>query len=951
MKKKTEEILLNLSRKFHKKKYLKIEQNKKPSISSSNKYLKTKEDKNENNDENFNNLNIPLKKIYFKEKENDDINIENIYNKENSSKITNGAYNNEINKIKNNKESKTINIQKSNRKFLIENLKTRNDKNFNKNNIQNYNNRNHNYKIMKYFQPNNNKINTKENIIEEPTDIDNSLLDKYSTMNNYDEFQPNLYFNEKENYKMENNIKHNNINNSCLNSYSSSKLFFDYKRISNLLINKNLGDNKYINKTNYNSFRKKNSDKKTSNININNNLYTPLNYEKFEKKFLGKNFSFNNKKKFLNNDDNNNDIKINNYKRNKMKNNSSSISLNNNSNVIERNYNLYFSPTVSNNKNYNNDYYFTSSKTSFKTIEKKNTNLSSQHSSSSNINNIIKLKNSNTLKVNNKRNRNKFLQKSYFDSNIKSEKYSSAIDVFKNNDIEFNYFNLKNQIPLKKEKSKNMNEKKIIFKKKNNSSSHFNFDVRSNQLKYTKMKNSKDLSDDISIYRNKTDIEFLEKLKENKKHIIYGYCSNYTQKESQNNKKTFCFNNFNNNSCNVENNNNNKINIKKQYIQNFEKEKNNIIEDKEINDIINKYKNKSISNSRQIRSQKLKNMIFTYERIFKNKTTSSHNNTNINENDFFMNNDNRNDINYKNNKKCKIKYLTPNTTKNKSSNNLILDNDGPKKIINEIKERERENENEKNLEFNYNITQSRSILDNIKFENNSHNGNLRKIKTLIRNSFSNKNENIKKLNQKNKKIPNREYIIKPMKEKNQINKSKSSYNNSFEISENSNSLEQINNNEEINLEYSDASPSSNLVNSNSFLNVNINNNSNNEYIKEIKKPIIIDNQSHFYENYGFNKHHNYKKKNIIKDNDYIFRNKSFKKTRKKNKSIFKDNNINKTKIIKCNCEKEYNEKNEEKKTIDSDNLLLITNMTKCPKCHCLFGKKSKLLKNKDNSKK
>ena len=54
---------------------------------------------------------------------------------------------------------------------------------------------------------------------------------------------------------------------------------------------------------------------------------------------------------------------------------------------------------------------------------------------------------------------------------------------------------------------------------------------------------------------------------------------------------------------------------------------------------------------------------------------------------------------------------------------------------------------------------------------------------------------------------------------------------------------------------------------------------------------------------------------------------------------------------KYNSEKENYDKNEDERTIDSDNnMLLITNITKCPKCHCLFGKSSKILQHKNHNK-
>ena len=126
---------------------------------------------------------------------------------------------------------------------------------------------------------------------------------------------------------------------------------------------------------------------------------------------------------------------------------------------------------------------------------------------------------------------------------------------------------------------------------------------------------------------------------------------------------------------------------------------------------------------------------------------------------------------------------------------------------------------------------------------------------------------------------------------------------------------------------------------------NLNKDINKEYFKEIQKPIIINSNSFIHDNYGYNKYHG---SNIKRFNDeFIFENKTINNCSKRKQNIIRNNKNNQTKYDKikrrnCNCEKEYYEKNEDEKMIDSENYLLITNITKCPKCHCIFGRSSKI---------
>ena len=131
---------------------------------------------------------------------------------------------------------------------------------------------------------------------------------------------------------------------------------------------------------------------------------------------------------------------------------------------------------------------------------------------------------------------------------------------------------------------------------------------------------------------------------------------------------------------------------------------------------------------------------------------------------------------------------------------------------------------------------------------------------------------------------------------------------------------------------------------------NLNLDMNNEYFKKTKKPIIINSQSCIYDNYGYNKYKGINKKGF-KKNDYILNNKTINNCSKRDKNILRNKSQNKSYKNKrrkyhCNCGKENINNNIEEMTHNSKKLLLVTDITKCPKCHCLFGNSSKFLQNK-----
>ena len=487
---------------------------------------------------------------------------------------------------------------------------------------------------------------------------------------------------------------------------------------------------------------------------------------------------------------------------------------------------------------------------------------------------------------------------------------------------------------------KNIKIKRKIFRNKNN---FFNYHINNNQSIQNKMKNN-DLNDDI--YNNiNINNKSVNNLNEQNNQIISDYCSSYIENEKENKRKMFCYNNQ------INNKENNKINIQKNsLISKFEENKNNIIDDNKIINIVNKYKNNSIPNSRHLKNKKLKNLIFTYERLFNQQNPTFK--PKINKKKFF-NDDNKEDIGYKNNnKKVKVKYLTPNTTKDKKSVNFILESEKNKILYkenekNNIKENNNNIKrntytNEKNLEFDLNMTQSKSILNNIKYETNSKNC-FKKVKDFLDNNLPEK-RNDKKIDSNiiNNSISGEEKC----KYKNifgDLKKEKINNHKNYENSKNNETIDYNNNNSNKNNSNSENYSGSNKENSYYNLNIDMNN----EYLKEINKPIIINSGSCLYDNYGHKIFNDFKRKE--KENtDYIIKNNTINSNcTKRNKNYIRYNNIQnqgyKNKKKKYNCDKENNE---DLNYIDSENLLLIKDITKCPKCHCLFGKSSKVINNK-----
>ena len=957
MQRKTQDFLLNINKHLYNKRFLKLESNKNSNSYLPNKYIINKENINTNNENNQNLYKYPQKiKIIHFNSETEDINKENIYKYYDSNKIINIPFN-EISKNKYKKKYKTINNQKRNKKYIIKNNK--------KNSNFDYYEKIDNEKNKKYLESNNKKFNifidsNKINLFTKSSNDDISFIDEKDLL--VHKYNENGH-KSKGKYIIKNNINYNNIKNSLITPSSMSpKLNFDYRRISNLLINNNNTENNTINRTNNNLFRKKKICKDANNFII-KNVFTPLVSKKIkEKKIFFKNYSFNNNKKLIKNDDNTDDIPIDNQnKENISNNNISSISLKNNDlNITDKNNNLFFNRESSNSYNNNNNYYLynTNFKPSFNTTEKKKYSLTNQ-CSSSNIYNNSKPNNSNTIVVTNcRRNKNKnYNNRINFDTNAIIKKYLSDNNIINTNEnIELNNDNNKNNM---RKHGITIKEKRKIFKKKNNSFNHFNFTYNNNQSKIKKIINANDLDDDISNNNtiNKNNIRFIKKLKEEKKQMISDYCSSYIR-ENKIKRKNLCFNNYDNKRYNIQKNNNNKINIKKHCIQNGEETKNNFNDDNKIYAIINKYKNKSALNSKHLKNKKMKNMIFTHESLFKEHKLFFQSKTNENKNIEDDNKDNKDDIHYTLNKskKNKKKYLSPNIMKNKNSVNSIVNTSKNKNKKNDFNSNYKEEENtykkyidKRNLLFNINMTQSKSILNNIKYENNNNNNyNFKKVKPLIRNMYSSNIE--KKIKEKILNEKKAELINWNLNTDKISNNNQKVIKNEINYGENSKNNESLKDN--INIFNKEIFSYDEFSETNKeYIESNSNTNMNKEYFKEIiKKPIIINSQSCVYDNYNYDyNNYNNTKRRIFKRNNDFFNHKTVNYS-KRNKIKNKEQQNEKKELKKKSCsKKENNDKNEDKKTIDSDNMLLITNITKCPKCHCLFGKSSKLLQHKKHN--
>jgi hypothetical protein len=143
----------------------------------------------------------------------------------------------------------------------------------------------------------------------------------------------------------------------------------------------------------------------------------------------------------------------------------------------------------------------------------------------------------------------------------------------------------------------------------------------------------------------------------------------------------------------------------------------------------------------------------------------------------------------------------------------------------------------------------------------------------------------------------------------------------------------------------------------------INNNSRiNKYLN-VENNSCIDNDNETYDNSSVNKECSQERiKTIIINNQSYKLNKNQKQKRRNNDFSFNTNNktingcSNRYKNILTLYDnfdiedfKNDNYSNKNVRTINSNNnLLLVTNVTKCPQCHCLFGKPSKLLNNNNN---
>ena len=1023
MKKKTEEILLKRSRRLFKKKDLKILANKKAIINTTNKNNILKEiSKFHTQEYNIKN-NYPQKIICPSKKVLDYLEKEDLNRYYYSNKILSGSINNENSDINLNKKCKLINSQKNFRKYSMDKYKTRNNFSDMMNGIEYYIDKNGNPNSMKCFKSNNMKenenkpiayivqgnknkntlIDLKGNVIPKNKDGDYSISkDKILLVKNFDVQHPELRVYGEGKHKVINNENDKSQNNICLNSPNfSPKLYFDYKRITNLLTNNNTIEN-----NNFNLFRKKKVNAGNNSVNkINTHLTSPKNMS--DKSMLGnqKHFSIQYNKNLINDEDNNDDIPF--------KNNVYSFAINNvdrnKSNTLD---NLYYNKTESNNFS---EKLITNKELNFRTNNKNILNINeefNQYSSSNIYDDNYKIINNNILYKKEKNNNTnaKKPNEIYYETNLKSNRCSSAINIFnkkETNDLGNTYkFNNYEKNNINSLKIDNIDENKIqkivykpkknhvnrkIVKRKHHSFNKINFNSQE-QPTFSKILNSNDMNEDIINYMQKdkysrndnnnikdidyNNLRFLNQLIEQKKKIISEYYLNRLFEEKKTNRnrhkrRAFCFNNNTNNNTNktdrLNRSNNNKMYIKRNSFRNIEENKNISNDDYKINNIINKYKNNSFINGNRSKNQKLKNLLFTYERLFKRKNSDFQSKTykNKNKNKYF-NDDCKDDIDYKKDKspKKKIKYLTPNSTKNKDSNNYIIDKEdtGNKMYTlnydsttrtnrtnktNESNKRKYVSCDEKN-EFIYNMTQSKTLLNNINYDNNSYNYTYRKIKSSNKNKCPDIETNTD-VKRKSKKLfnSNSHYTIdnnhffdnfnKTCKEKNlNINE------NYFKLLKNE-GKESFHKN---NLEQSDLDSKEKY---------NIANYSkeekNKEFLKNIKKPIIINSQSYIYDNFGSDMKQNSNTKSRISNtrNKHILNNKTINNSSFRYKNILKNNNITEDENDKKEERKFSYDKNYNFNGNNPNNLLLITNITKCPQCHCLFGQPTQLLQKKNNN--
>ena len=985
MRKKTEELLLKRSRPLYKKKDLKILVNSKPLINASNKSNIFKNISKFHTQECNNKSNIPQAIITNKEKE---FEKEAVNNYNSSNKIRVNFINNENFDNSFSKRYKKINSQKIVRKYSLDNYGIDDmiitDKiEFNNNKDvepMNYS-KSKNIKISDYDNPyslkrNKNVLNSfKVNILQKNKEKDYSSSNNKNLLNkNYDAQYQDYGSHEEEKHiiNIEKN-KNRNKYNICINNPNfSPKFYFDYKKTSNLLSN-----NYIIENNKFNLFRKKKIclSNNLNNNNINAHFISCKNMSSKNAFDLQNYFSIKNNKKLINNEENNDDIPI----KNKIHSFNINIPNKNNSNNFE---NLYYNPTISNENSYFNDKSISNREHKFKT-ENKNYFYSNEQYSKSSSSNTFNC----SHRVNNNSNIN--LKEKYnkisIETNLKRNKYASATDIFNNkekkefsefkkNKFEKNNLNIINNINenklqkiVKKSKTSQVNRKKI--KRIHTSFNKINFNYLE-KPKLCKTLSSIDLNDDIINYKKynlnenlfnmKNDYcnnaKFLKQSIEKKNQLISNYHPNdlLEKNEKINNKKkkgkAFCFNN-NSKTDRLNHYNGNIINIRRNSVRNKEENKNVLNDEYDIDNIINKYKNNSFLYTRQKKNQKLKNLLFIYERLFKRKNPFLKSQIYDNTEENFMNGD-KDDINYKKNKnqKTKIKYLTPNSTKNKDNDsNFIIDKANVNNKMHTLNYENTKRTNDSNRrkivsclennEFIFNINHSRTLLSNIKCDNNSYNYTYRKMNSLIKNKNSESQINIdEKRKSKRLLYTNSENTI----DGNHFYDDFNNQNIEKDLNINENYFEQIK--KEAKERYSKSNiEESDIGNKENYNANNLYEESNKELMNNIKGPIIINNKSYLYDNYGDDNKiiSNIKSRVKYTRNNHISDNKTINNCSFRYKNIIRNSNITENENNKEEERKFSSVDNEEDFNIENnpDNLLLIT---KCPKCHFRFGQPTDL---------
>ena len=976
MRKKTEELLLKRSRPLYKKKDLKILVNSKSLINTTNTNNIFKDISKFHTQECNNKNNIPQEIISIKEKEfgKGTLNRYNSSNKIMDSLINNENFDNNLSK-----RYKKINSQRIIKKYSMDNYKiedmsitdnieyyiNKDSKPMNNSKSKNIKNSENNNPF--FLKGNKNMINGfKKNVLQKNKDKKYPSSNHKNLLNNnfdaqYQDFD--IYEEEKH---IINNKKNKNKYNICINNPNfSPKLFFDYKKTSNLL-----SDNNTIENNKYNLFRKKKVYMGSNYYNNNvNNHYTSCKNITSKNAFdFQNNFSIKYNKKLINNEENNDDIPT----KSKIYSFNINIPSKNSSNNLE---NLYYNPTISNENSYFNDNNFSNNQHNFK-IENKNyfyTNEQHNKSSISNTFNCSYNTNNNSHMNSKKEKKNKIS----YEINLKGEKYASAINIFNNkgenelNEFKYNNFeknnsNLINNINenklqkiVNKPKNNNGNRKKV--KRMYNSFNKINFN-NLEKPKLCKTLSSNDLNDDIinykksktneNIFNMKNDyynnLKFLKQPIEEKKELTSDFHQNNILEENRKKKnnhkkgKAFCFNNI----SKTERLNHYKDNImnkKRNSLRNTEENKDALNDECNIDNIINKYKNNNFLYSRKQKNPKLKNLLFIYERLFKRKNSSFKPKLYDNIDGYIFNED-KDDINYKKNKnqKNKIKYLTSNSTKNKDDSNSILDKTNNNKMYtlnyenstrtNESNRRKLETRLENN-EFIFNINQSKTLLSNIKYDNNSYIYTYSKMKSLIKNKNSESETHLdEQRNSKRLLNSNSQKTIDEKKFYDDFNGN----NIEEDLNINENYFEQIKNEakesyNKSNLEESDIANKENCYTKNSNEEIN------KEILNNIKRPIIINS------NYEDDKNCilNFRNRVNFSRNNNIFDNKTINNCSFRHKNIKRNSNITENENDKEEGRKFSSVDNKEDFSIENnpDNLLLFA---KCPKCHYLFEQKPNL---------